>query len=128
MNIDQAMTLFDTLSQKTRLQAFRLLVNAGPEGLAAGVIGSELDTQHNTLSFHLSHLLNAGIISSRKLGRSVIYSANFEVVNGLIGFLVKDCCSTEFASIRVDSASGSSIIELADCCQPRTESSSNKTG
>jgi len=128
MNIEQAMVIFDSLSQETRLQAFRLLVKAGPDGLAAGVIGSELNTAHNTLSFHLNHLLNAGIVTSRKLGRSVIYSANFAAVSGLIGFLVKDCCRSEFASIREDSSSGSSIIELADCCQPLVESSSNRTG
>lgn len=122
------MIIFDTLSQETRLQAFRLLVKAGPEGLAAGAVGSELDVSHNTLSFHLSHLVNAGIASSRKLGRSVIYSANFEVVGGLIGFLVNDCCSSEFASIREDRARGCSIIELTDCCQSGNESSSNKTG
>ena len=126
MNIEQAMLIFGTLSQETRLQTFRLLVKAGPQGLAAGVIGSELEIPHNTLSFHLSHLLNAGLVSSQKLGRSVIYSARFDAVSRLIGFLVKDCCSSEFASIREDSLSGCSIIELADCCQPQTESSSNK--
>lgn len=127
MNVKQAMTIFDTLSQETRLLAFRLLVKAGPEGLAAGVIGSKLEIPHNTLSFHLSHLLNSGIVACSKQGRSVIYSANFEVVGSLIGFLIKDCCSPEFASIRENDARGCSIIELAGCCQSQSESISNKT-
>lgn len=128
MNIQQAMLIFDTLSQETRLSAFRLLVKAGPDGLAAGVIGGRLDIAHNTLSFHLSHLLNSGIVTSRKQGRSIFYSANFEAVRGLIGFLVKDCCSPEIASLREDGASGCCIIELADCCQPQSESFTKKTG
>lgn len=124
MNIEQAMPVFETLSQETRLLAFRLLVKAGPDGLAAGIIGSKLGIAHNTLSFHLNHLLNSGIVSCRKQGRSMIYSANFPAVGDLIGFLVKDCCSSEFASIREDGVKGCSIIELADCCPsiPETHS------
>lgn len=108
--------MFDTLSQETRLCAFRLLVRAGPQGLPAGALSEELGTPHNTMSFHLNHLSNSGIITSRKEGRSVIYSANFEVVRDLIGFMVKDCCSVEFASIREDKKKGCSIIELASGC------------
>lgn len=118
MDIQQAIIMFDALSQETRLEAFRLLVQAGPGGLAAGVISEKLGTPHNTLSFHLNHLSNAGIISSRKEGRSVIYSANFDVTRDLISFMVKDCCSADFASIREDKRKGCSIIELADCCDP----------
>lgn len=109
--------MFDALSQETRLRAFRLLVQAGPEGLAAGALSEQLGTPHNTMSFHLSHLANAGIISSRKQGRSVIYSANFDVTRGLIAFMVKDCCSVEFANIREDKKTGCSIIELANCSE-----------
>jgi DNA-binding transcriptional ArsR family regulator len=116
MDIQQAIILFDALSQETRLKAFRLLVQAGPEGLAAGVLSEELGTPHNTLSFHLNHLANAGIVSSRKQGRSVIYSADFERVRELIGFMVKDCCSAGFASIREDRKTGCAIIELGDLC------------
>ena len=108
--------MFDALSQETRLRAFRLLVEAGTAGLAAGVLSDGLDTPHNTMSFHLKHLANAGIITSRKDGRSVIYSANFVVMRDLIGFMVKDCCSIEFASIREDKRKGCSIIELVDVC------------
>jgi ArsR family transcriptional regulator len=116
MDINEAINMFDALSQETRLKAFRLLVQAGPEGLAAGALSENLGTPHNTLSFHLNHLSNAGVVSSRKEGRSVIYSANFEATRNLIGFMVKDCCSADFASIREDSKTGSSIIELVNIC------------
>ncbi|MDZ7839866.1 MAG: metalloregulator ArsR/SmtB family transcription factor [Gammaproteobacteria bacterium] len=116
MDITRAITLFDALSQETRLKAFRLLVQAGPGGLAAGVLSEKLGIPHNTMSFHLHHLTHAGIVSSRKAGRSVIYSADFLLVRELIGFMVKDCCSSEVASIREDQATGCSIIELGEYC------------
>ncbi len=80
MEINKAIVVFGALSQETRLRAFRLLVQAGPGGLAAGAISERLNTPHNTLSFHLNHLSNAGIVSSRRQGRSVIYSANFDTI------------------------------------------------
>lgn len=121
MDIQTALIIFDALSQETRLMAFRLLVQAGPDGLAAGMLSEALGTPHNTLSFHLSHLSNAGIVTSRKDGRSVIYSANFDVTRNVIEFLVQDCCSSEFARIREDRKSGCSIIELANCCEPASK-------
>ena len=116
MDMKDAILLFDALSQETRLSAFRLLVKAGQHGLPAGELSEKLGTPHNTLSFHLSHLSNAGIIRSRREGRSIIYSANYEVMHDLISFMVKDCCSDDFASIHEDKRSGCSIIELSDCC------------
>jgi len=113
MDMQNALIQFDALSQETRLSAFRLLVQAGPEGLPAGTLSKQLGTPHNTMSFHLNHLSHAGIVSSRKDGRSVIYSANFDAMRDLIGFMVKDCCSVEFASIRRDRVTGCSIVELA---------------
>tara|TARA_R110002096_G_scaffold165814_2_gene334661 strand:- start:925 stop:1293 length:369 start_codon:yes stop_codon:yes gene_type:complete len=118
MDMQQAIIMFDALSQETRLRAFRLLVQAGPDGLAAGAISEALGTPHNTMSFHLNHLSNAGIISSHKESRSVIYSANFDATRDLIAFMIKDCCSNDFASIREDKKNGCSIIELANCCEP----------
>lgn len=116
MDIQRAIITFDALSQETRLRAFRLLVEAGPNGMPAGKLSETLGTPHNTLSFHLSHLANAGIVSSRKEGRSVIYSANYDAMRDLIGFMVKDCCSADFANIREDKKKGRSIIELFQCC------------
>ncbi|MFM1897038.1 MAG: hypothetical protein RLZZ385_2112 [Pseudomonadota bacterium] len=126
MDIQEALVIFDTLSQETRLRAFRLMVEAGHSGLPAGTLSETLGIPHNTLSFHLNHLSNAGIVTSRKEGRCVIYSANFASVQELIGFMVKDCCSAEFASIREDKARGLSVIHLSTCCavpppaRPRT--------
>lgn len=110
--------MFDALSQETRLRAFRLLVKAGHEGLAAGVLSEQLGIPHNTLSFHLSHLSNAGCVSSRKEGRLVIYSVNFDAIHGLLGFMIKDCCSADVASIREDKKKCCSVIEIAHCCDP----------
>ena len=116
MDLNKSLTVFDALSQETRLQAFRFLVKAGQSGLPAGELSERLEIPHNTLSFHLNHLSNANIIYSRREGRSIIYSANFSIIQDLIGFLVKDCCSEDFASIRQNKKKGCAIIELNDCC------------
>lgn len=119
MEIQKALIVFDALSQETRLRAFRLLVEAGPEGMPAGQISEQLSTPHNTMSFHLTHLVNAGIIKSRKRGRSVIYSADFALMQSLLGFLIKDCCSRDMVEIHEDQHSGRSVIQL-NCCPTAT--------
>lgn len=123
MDIQEAIIAFDALSQETRLRVFRLLVEHGTQGAPAGKLSDTLGIPHNTLSFHLNHMNNAGLVTSRREGRSIIYTANFDLMRDLIGFMVKDCCSVEFASIRTDKKSGCSIIELADCCNPKEKSS-----
>jgi DNA-binding transcriptional ArsR family regulator len=80
------------LAHDTRLKVFRLLVEAGPEGLPAGVIGERLDLPPATLSFHLAHLARAGVARSRQEGRYVIYSADFQSMTELVGFLTENCC------------------------------------
>jgi ArsR family transcriptional regulator len=117
MDTQEAIIMFDALSQETRLDAFRLLVEAGPGGLPAGTLSEKLGTPHNTMSFHLNHLSNAGIVTSRREGRSVIYSANFNAVQQLIRFMIEDCCNVEAANIREDRKTGYSIIELSGCCE-----------
>jgi len=121
MDIQNAIIMFDALSQETRLEAFRLLVQAGPQGLAAGTISSTLNKAHNTMSFHLSHLSNAGLISARKDGRSVIYSANFEDMRELIRFMVKDCCDIGFADLNNTETSESKCIMLPTCCETQPQ-------
>jgi len=116
MDMKDALIAFDALSQETRLRVFRLLVEYGREGTPAGTISESLNVPHNTLSFHLRYLQHAKLVSSRRDGRSIIYSAHFDFFNNLIQFMVKDCCSAEFASIRNDKKRGCSIIELSDCC------------
>lgn len=88
----QAVTALSALAQPSRLAAFRLLVGAGPEGMAAGAIGQELGLPPATLSFHLAGLTRAGLAQSRQDGRFVIYTANFDNMNLLVGFLTENCC------------------------------------
>jgi len=119
MDINHATLMFDALSQETRLGAFRLLVKAGPTGLPAGEIGKALNTPHNTLSFHLNHLSHAGLVSARKDGRMVIYSANFTEMRELIRFMVKDCCDVGFTNLDTPDTR---TIPLPDCCFPPIKS------
>lgn len=117
MDIQNALIAFDALSQETRLKVFRLLVEYGPEGAPAGAISETLGVPHNTLSFHLNHMSNAELVLSRREGRSIIYSANFDLMTDLIRFMVEDCCHVEFANIKNDKKSGRSVIELTNCCK-----------
>lgn len=92
MDTKAILAALSALSQGSRLAIFRLLVQVGPEGLAASKIAQHLDVQPSALSFHLKELSHAGLISSRQDGRFVIYSANIETMNGLVGFLTENCC------------------------------------
>jgi ArsR family transcriptional regulator len=80
------------LAQETRLDIFRMLVQKGPEGLPAGEIGNRLAQPSPTMSFHLNQLRFAGLISSRRVSRSIIYSANFKAMNDLLSYLAENCC------------------------------------
>jgi DNA-binding transcriptional ArsR family regulator len=80
------------LAQETRLDIFRLLVQKGPNGLPAGEIGDRLGQPSPTLSFHLNQLRFAGLVTSRRESRSIIYSANFKGMNGLLAYLTDNCC------------------------------------
>ena len=92
MDINSTGKALSALAQESRLNAFRLLVQAGPEGIAAGEIARELEIPHNTLSSHLSILVNAGLVESRREGRSIIYSIDFDGTRELLSFLMEDCC------------------------------------
>lgn len=80
------------LAQETRLDIFRLLVRAGPEGLPAGAVADAIGIPSATLSFHLKELKNAGLAVCERDGRSLIYSPNFAAVDGVVGFLTENCC------------------------------------
>jgi DNA-binding transcriptional ArsR family regulator len=80
------------LAQENRLDAFRLLVQAGPVGLAAGAVAEKLSLAPNTLSFHLDRLRTAGLIRVKREGRSLIYAARFETMNALLAYLTENCC------------------------------------
>lgn len=80
------------LAQESRLAIFRLLVQTGPEGLAASKIAEQLEIPPSSLSFHLKELMHAEMVHQKKESRSLIYSANFKTMNNLIGFLTENCC------------------------------------
>lgn len=87
-----AVAQLSALAHETRLEVFRLLVRAGHGGLPAGEIALRLDVALPTLSFHLRHLREADLIASRRDGRSIIYSANYQAMGDLVGFLGENCC------------------------------------
>ena len=93
MQLPVAVEALSALAHASRLAVFRLLVRAGAEGMAAGDIAREVGALPNTLSSHLTILGHAGLIRSRRDGRSVIYSADYEGMRGLLGFLIEDCCA-----------------------------------
>lgn len=92
METIQAVDALAALAQRSRLEIYRLLVEAGPQGVPAGAIGEKLGVPAATLSFHLAHLVRAGIAKSRQEGRFVYYSADFRAMRELVGFLTENCC------------------------------------
>jgi ArsR family transcriptional regulator, arsenate/arsenite/antimonite-responsive transcriptional repressor len=95
MEIKQAVVALAALAQESRLRVFRLLVPAGEAGIAAGEIAERLDIPPATLTFHLKELSHAGLIESRREGRSIIYSLRVEGMRGLLTFLARDCCKEQ---------------------------------
>lgn len=92
METTDAIRALGALAQETRLAIYRLLVQAGPEGRAAGTIGEALSIPPATLSFHLAQLAGAGLVRPRQEGRFIYYSADFGSMNALVGFLTENCC------------------------------------
>jgi ArsR family transcriptional regulator len=111
MDITSTVKALAALAQESRLNAFRLLVRSGPDGLAAGEIARQLEIPHNTLSSHLAILSNASLVTSHRESRSIIYQINFGGTRELLSFLVEDCCQgqSELCSPLLDSL-------LPDCC------------
>ena len=93
MDTKSVLTALAALAQESRLNVFRLLVQTGPQGLAASKIAETLDVAPSSLSFHLKELTNAGLIESRQEGRFIFYSANFDTMNGVLSFLTENCCA-----------------------------------
>jgi ArsR family transcriptional regulator len=92
MEKKDVMTAFAALAQENRLDAFRLLVEAGPDGMAAGEVAAALGVAPNTLSFHLDRLRQAGLVTVERHGRSLVYTARFDTMNALIAYLTENCC------------------------------------
>jgi ArsR family transcriptional regulator len=88
----QAVAALAALAQDNRLEVFRLLVGAGPEGMAAGAVAETLGLAPNTLTFHFDRLRMAGLVTVRRDGRSMIYAAHYEAMNALLGYLTENCC------------------------------------
>jgi len=92
MNIDQAVGRLAALAQETRLRIFRLLIEAGPEGMNAGAIADAVGVPAATLSFHVKELAHAGLVVARQEGRFVFYSAHYVAMDDLIAYLTDNCC------------------------------------
>lgn len=115
----QALIAFGAMSQETRLRIVRLLVKAGPEGMAAGAVGEAVEVSPSNVSFHLKELERAGLVTARRDSRSIVYSAEYDALSGLIRFLMEDCC-----------AGRPEICETAravSCCAPADESAVQET-
>lgn len=93
MEKQSVIAVLAALAQETRLDVFRLLVRAGSEGVSAGAIASSLGVPAATLSFHLKELKSCGVVDCRREGRTLIYSPNFSMMNGLLAYLGENCCS-----------------------------------
>lgn len=92
MNSSQAVGALSALAHEYRLRIYRMLVEAGPEGLNAGTIATRLKLLPSSLTFHLQHLHRAGLITQQRKGRELIYAADFDAMNGLVGYLTENCC------------------------------------
>src|SRR3974390_3117827 len=92
MKKPEALAALAGLAQDNRLDVYRLLVEAGPDGMPAGAVADKLKLAPNTLTFHFDRLRAAGLVTVRRDGRSMIYAAQFEQMNALLGFLTENCC------------------------------------
>lgn len=110
MKAEDAVMALSALAQEHRLAVFRLLVVKGPEGMAAGALAKALDISPSSMSFHLSQLQNAGLVTQRRKSRSIIYSASYSSMNDLIDYLGDNCCADS-----PDPAAAAA----ANCCSPR---------
>jgi ArsR family transcriptional regulator, arsenate/arsenite/antimonite-responsive transcriptional repressor len=93
MKMPNAVECLAALGHATRLAIFRLLVQAGPEGISAGAIGDKLELAPATLSFHLAHLTRVGLITARQASRFIYYAADYTVMDELLAYLTDNCCS-----------------------------------
>jgi ArsR family transcriptional regulator, arsenate/arsenite/antimonite-responsive transcriptional repressor len=114
MEKQNAISALAALAQDSRLDAFRILVQAGPEGMAAGEVAAALGVPANTLSFHFDRLRNAGLVRFERRSRSLIYSARYDTMNALLAYLTENCCA------------GSPEVCAPAACKPKTRSAKPK--
>lgn len=117
MDAPQTVRALGALAHEARLAVFRLLVEAGAEGLPAGVIAEMLAIAPSALTFHLKELTFAGLLTQRPDGRRILYSANFGAMNELLGYLTQNCCRGEPCELNPD---------LAECCPPETSTAGRR--
>src|SRR5690242_11670567 len=120
MEEHQALDAFAALSQATRLQMLRALVVAGPEGMAAGAVADAVGASSSGASFHLANLERAGLVASRRSARSIVYSADFQALSGLVEFLMRDCCQGH-PEVCIPASHAA-----AACCKPANEPAKGK--
>jgi DNA-binding transcriptional ArsR family regulator len=109
MDSNLVVRALSALAHESRLAIFRLLIVAGPDGMAAGEIAQHLGLSPSSLSFHLKDLSHADLVKSRQDGRFVIYTANFDAMTGLIAFLTENCCA----------GARCAASEIPSCCADR---------
>ncbi|NLS07906.1 helix-turn-helix transcriptional regulator [Rhizobium sp. P32RR-XVIII] len=109
MDERQALLSFAALSQETRLAVVRTLVVAGPDGMAAGTIAEKMGVSPSNISFHLKELERSGLIAQRRESRSIVYSADYDALSGLVTFLMHECCAGHPQVLGVAEGNG-------DCC------------
>ena len=122
MEIKDAVTSLAALAQESRLAIYRLLVQAGPAGMAVGSIGENLGIPAATLSFHLKELTRAELITARQDGRFIYYSVNFPQMAALLGYLTDNCCRG-----MPQECLGVMETALAECCAPKPKSKSKRS-
>lgn len=115
MNEPQALAAFGALAQEHRLRLVRALVTAGPEGLASGALAEAVGVSAASVSHHLKELSYAGLVASRREGRSILYSAAYPTLSGLVEFLLKDCCQGR------PEVCEPAVAALSRCCPSMSE-------
>ena len=122
METDHAVLVFSALSQPTRLEVFRLLIENEPAGLPAGEVARRMAVPHNTMSTHLAILTRAGLITAERQSRSIVYRARLDAVRELAGYLVQDCCGGR------PEICAPLIADLSPCCPPRSRKEDRREG
>lgn len=111
MEKENAIAALAALAQDTRLDIFRLLVQAGQDGVAAGRLGEQLGLPSATLSFHLNQLRHAGLVTFRRESRSLIYAAEYAAMNSLLSYLTENCCRGDAAACGVGACDGTILAK-----------------
>lgn len=122
MNTPDAVSALGALAQEHRLAVFRMLVKAGPDGMPAGAIAEQVGAPASSMSFHLAQLNRAGLVTQRRESRSLIYAVDFDRMNGLLAYLIEDCCQGRPEVC----ARMAEAVSRAACCVPTPRKRASK--